>query len=101
MNEYFKTQIRNWDATRHWTSKLRVEKGYPVFLGDESKTADFTYTDEEGRMLSLLGLSSYAQDWGNKHVTYHIEVKGTVLEFSEPFHMSQHQMDMVSTLRLR
>lgn len=52
-------------------------------------------------MLSLLGLSSYAQDWGNKHVTYHIEVKGTVLEFSEPFHMSQHQMDMVSTLRLR
>ncbi|KAH0427347.1 heterokaryon incompatibility [Colletotrichum camelliae] len=94
MNDYFKTRIRNWDATRHWTSRLRVAKGYPDFLGDESKTADFTYKDEGGRMLSVIGLSSFAKDWRDKHITYHIEVKGTVLEVSEPFHMSQHQMDM-------
>ncbi|KAF3797306.1 hypothetical protein GCG54_00009277 [Colletotrichum gloeosporioides] len=94
MNEYFKKRVSDWDPNVHWTSRLRVEKGYPDFLGDESKTADFTYTDEEGRMLPVMGLSSHAQDGRHKHITYHIEVKGTVLEFSEPFHMSQHQMDM-------
>ncbi|KAF5513004.1 hypothetical protein CGCA056_v012212 [Colletotrichum aenigma] len=94
MNEYFKTRIRNWDATRHWTSKLRVEKGYPDFLEDESKTADFTYTDENGRMLPAMGLPSHTQDWGDKHITYYIEVTGTVFDVSEPFHVSQHQMDM-------
>ncbi|KAJ0291982.1 hypothetical protein COL940_000280 [Colletotrichum noveboracense] len=94
INEYFKKQISDWDPNVHWTSRLRVEKGYPDFLGDESKTADFTYTDEKGRMLPVMGLSPHAQDSGDKHVTYHIEVKGTVLDFSEPFHMSQHQMDM-------
>ncbi|KAI8273021.1 hypothetical protein K4K59_010968 [Colletotrichum sp. SAR11_240] len=94
MNEYFKKQISDWDPNLHWTSKLRVEKGYSDFEGDESKTADFTYTDEEGRMLPVMGLPSPAQDWGDKHITYHIEVKGTVLENSEPFHISQHQMDL-------
>ncbi|KAI8206278.1 hypothetical protein K4K52_003257 [Colletotrichum sp. SAR 10_76] len=94
MNEYFKKRISDWDPNLHWTSKLRVEKGYSDFEGDESKTADFTYMDEEGRMLPVMGLPSPAQDWGDKHITYHIEVKGTVLGNSEPFHMSQHQMDL-------
>ncbi|KAJ0356387.1 hypothetical protein COL26b_004133 [Colletotrichum chrysophilum] len=94
MNEYFKKRISDWDPNLHWTSKLRVEKGYSDFEGDESKTADFKYMDEEGRMLPVMGLPSPAQDWGDKHITYHIEVKGTVLGNSEPFHMSQHQMDL-------
>ncbi|KAK1655998.1 hypothetical protein BDP81DRAFT_388853 [Colletotrichum phormii] len=92
VNEYFKQHLLDWKPEKNWTSHLREEKGHPLFLGDESTTADFTYTDMEGRMLEALGV--VRKSWFSHTITYHIEVKGTVCELEEPFHFSQNQMNL-------
>ncbi|KXH30602.1 hypothetical protein CNYM01_06505 [Colletotrichum nymphaeae SA-01] len=92
VNNFFQQHLPDWMPEKHWTSHLREEKGHSVFLGDESTTADFTYTDTEGKILQTIEV--VRESWSSHTITYHIEVKGTVCEFEEPFHFSQNQMNL-------
>ncbi|KAK1701361.1 hypothetical protein BDP55DRAFT_722580 [Colletotrichum godetiae] len=81
---------------KHWTSHLRKRCGYSDFLGDESTTADFTYTNDGGEyMLPLLhNVGIVEETWFRRTITYHMEVKGTVRGLEEPFQLSQKQMNL-------
>ncbi|KAJ3939608.1 uncharacterized protein N0V96_010391 [Colletotrichum fioriniae] len=92
VNNFFQQHLPDWKPEKHWTSHLREERGYSVFLGDESATADFSYTDTEGKILQAIGV--VRESWSSHTITYHIEVKGTVCGFEEPFHFSQNQMNL-------
>ena len=66
----------------------------------ERDFADFTYIDSTGTLTRLLrenGLEA-GEDWLHdlsKPITYHLEVKATTEECSEPFYMSNNQVDKV------
>ncbi|TDZ34177.1 hypothetical protein C8035_v009625 [Colletotrichum spinosum] len=105
VNESLKEKLPDWDGNRHWTSHLRAEHGLSEFLGDQSTTADFTYTDEAGYMGrwlegNLEGGPAEAKACVGK-ITYHIEVKGTIHGKLERFHLSQGQMNMASKWTLK
>ncbi|KAK0382401.1 hypothetical protein CLIM01_00214 [Colletotrichum limetticola] len=102
VNCYFSKEIPDWEPEKHWTSRLRKRCGYSDFLGDESVTADFTYTDKGGGyMLPLLhNVGIVEETWFRRTITYHMEVKGTVRGLEEPFHLSQKQMNLTQKYRL-
>jgi hypothetical protein len=66
----------------------------------EKDFADFTYVDSARALTKLLresGLEageSWLLDLG-KPITYHLEVKATTEQCSEPFYMSNNQVDKV------
>ncbi|WDK17866.1 hypothetical protein CGRA01v4_09151 [Colletotrichum graminicola] len=98
---FFKKHIPDWNSETHWTSHLRESFGYPTFPGDESTTADFTYTDEGGTHMlpKLQELGILKEMRCTKATKYHFEVKGTVFGCDEAFHLSQNQMELVSSPR--
>ncbi|EFQ26641.1 uncharacterized protein GLRG_02461 [Colletotrichum graminicola M1.001] len=93
---FFKKHIPDWNSETHWTSHLRESFGYPTFPGDESTTADFTYTDEGGTHMlpKLQELGILKEMRCTKATKYHFEVKGTVFGCDEAFHLSQNQMEL-------
>lgn len=66
----------------------------------ERDFADFTYFDSKGALTRLLldsGLK-IAQGWlvnFDKPPTYHLEIKATTEKCSEPFYMSNNQVEKV------
>jgi hypothetical protein len=73
-----------------------VEDGHPRFTEREKDFADFTYEDRSGHMRYMLRDAGVEIDeaWTSS-TTYHIEVKGTLSTCSEPFFVSQNQVDLV------
>ncbi|KZL86453.1 heterokaryon incompatibility protein, partial [Colletotrichum incanum] len=100
---FFKRRIPDWDSKPHWTSHLREDFGHPGFLGNESTTATFTYTDEEGKHMfsGLQKLGIFQGKQFHHAVTYHFEVKGTVFGCDEAFHLSQKQMELARKYALK
>lgn len=87
----------------HWTSRLRKRaRDCPGFRNlaayEHTETSDITYEDKTGGLADWLHSLGYppAGDWADKSVTYYIEVKTTIREFSAPFIMSAGQMEHVS-----
>lgn len=65
----------------------------------EKDFADFTYYDSHGKLTTLLGELDFlrnAGDWLRSPPKYHLEVKSTAEKCSEPFFMSNNQIEMVS-----
>lgn len=91
----FLRHIDDW-TFENWTSKLRVEDGHPRFTERERDFTDFTYPDRSGHMKELLREAHVElnAEWSNS-TTYHLEVKTTIGRCSEPFFVSQNQVDMV------
>jgi len=88
-------RINDW-SYRNWTSQLRVEDGHPPFREPERDFTDFTYQDSSGHMKALLRDAGVELDplWSTE-TTYRLEVKTTMLEWDEPFIVSQNQIDLV------
>ncbi|KAF6818305.1 hypothetical protein CSOJ01_01946 [Colletotrichum sojae] len=96
VDAFFKKRISDWDANRHWTSKLREQEGYRPFTENESQFSDFTYTDEHDHMLKVLQSRGIGcKEWAGQGITYHLEVKATVFGCDEAFSLSQSQMSMI------
>ncbi|RMY05763.1 hypothetical protein D0868_06234 [Hortaea werneckii] len=88
-----------------WTSLLRGEHGFPAFSGVEADHADFTVTNYQvcQRISNYLineGVVSKEVLAGCKVTAYHIEVKATTGRCSEPFSLSDAQLDLVSAILL-
>jgi len=80
----------------NWTSELRhLVPGFTPFQGQAP--ADFTYLDSQGQLTRAWFGPDKAAAWHNRWPRYHIEVKSTCREETEPFHMSPYQM---ATVRL-
>ncbi|GAB1739090.1 hypothetical protein NU219Hw_g3847t1 [Hortaea werneckii] len=82
-----------------WTSLLREEHGFPAFSGVEAYHADFTVTNYQvcqriSNYLIKEGVVSGEMLAGRKVTAYHIEVKATTGRCSEPFSMSDSQLDL-------
>jgi len=81
----------------NWTSKLRnFVPGFTPFTGEAY--ADFTYLDRQGQLTRSWFGAEKAAEWHGRWPRYHIEVKSTGGEESEPFHMSRFQMATVRVL---
>ncbi|KAH6668745.1 hypothetical protein B0J14DRAFT_518033 [Halenospora varia] len=98
VNEWLSRHLkRDWDPTRHWTSRNRNYL-YPQsrFTDSEKKYADFTYLDTNEDLTKLLvkfGFLRNVQGWSSSPPTYHLEVKSTSESYNEPFYMSNNQVD--------
>ncbi|KAI7498789.1 hypothetical protein KC357_g297 [Hortaea werneckii] len=84
-----------------WTSSLRERHGFPAFSGNEAYHADFTVTNYQVcQRISIFllneGVVSKEFFAGCKVTAYHIEVKATTGRCSEPFSLSDAQLDIVS-----
>ncbi|RMZ01468.1 hypothetical protein D0862_06361 [Hortaea werneckii] len=83
-----------------WTSLLREEHGFPAFSGVEAYHADFTVITNYqvcqriSNYLIKEGVVSGEMLAGRKVTAYHIEVKATTGRCSEPFSMSDAQLDL-------
>ncbi|RMY97100.1 hypothetical protein D0864_04916 [Hortaea werneckii] len=82
-----------------WTSSPREEHGFPAFSGVEADHADFTVTDYQvcQRISNYLineGVVDRENFAGRKVTAYHIEVKATMGRCSEPFSLSDAQLDL-------
>lgn len=79
----------------NWTSELRhCIPGFAPFHG--MAYADFTYDDTRGQLTREWYGPEKAALWQGRWPRYHIEVKSTRGEESEPFHMSRVQMTTAS-----
>jgi hypothetical protein len=75
----------------NWTSELRnCVPGFTPFQGQAY--ADFTYHDTQGQLTRKWLGPEKAAEWNGRWPRYHIEVKSTRGEDSEPFHISRAQM---------
>ena len=84
---------------KNWTSKLRYRvPGFAPFHG--TAYADFTYEDTRGQLTFEWFGPEKATAWHGRWPRYHIEVKSTRGEESEPFHMSRAHMITVCPIRL-
>ncbi|KAF5008934.1 hypothetical protein FDECE_4797 [Fusarium decemcellulare] len=95
IHKMFERHINGW-SHECWTSKLRVENGHPPFKLPEGQFSDFTYIDHSGQMKVFLreaGLN-LSTEWSSS-TTYHLEVKTTAGNCSEPFFVSQNQVNMM------
>ena len=98
----YKQLIRMLDdfGPDNWTSELRTAiPGFTPFRG--RAYADFTYLDRHGQLTRLWFGAEKAAAWHGRWPRYHIEVKSTRGEESEPFHMSGKQMSTVRVLLSR
>jgi hypothetical protein len=101
INEWLSRNLSpDWDATQHWTSRSRNQM-YPnsPFVEREKDFADFTYPDTSRKLTELLmahGSLQNASHWLSSPITYHLEVKSTPELFSEPFYISNNQVNKVS-----
>ncbi|KAI7192285.1 hypothetical protein KC363_g3397 [Hortaea werneckii] len=82
-----------------WTSSLREGHGFPAFSGNEAYHADFTVTNYQvcQRISNfLINESVVSKEFfaGCKVTAYHIEVKATTGRCSEPFSLSDAQLDI-------
>ena len=79
---------------------MRRDAGLDPFTRLEKDFADLTYLDSQGLMMTVLRKAGVSLDagWSNS-TTYHLEVKTTLKECDEPYHISQNQLEMVSTDR--
>ncbi|ORY65121.1 uncharacterized protein BCR38DRAFT_191812 [Pseudomassariella vexata] len=92
--ERFKSVLGDdWDY-RNWTSHFRADAGYPEFIESEMGIADFTFTDEHGKMKSYLVSQGFGPDpkWSNK-TTFHLEVK-TTLKNKTGYKLSRSQREL-------
>jgi hypothetical protein len=77
----------------NWTSELRhCVPGFAPFRSTTTAYADFTYDDTRGQLTRKWFGPEKATLWQGRWPRYHIEVKSTRGEESEPFHMSRVQM---------
>ena len=80
----------------NWTSGLRGEvPGFAHYEGPS--VADFIYPDTDGVLTALWYGGDVKDRWMGAWPTYHIEVKATSMSAGEPFHMSQAQLNTVSS----
>jgi hypothetical protein len=99
MDEVFSKQLPDWSES-NWTSKSRVEARRSQFDGAEADFADFTYKDITGSLTRIFldqgitAADAWLRDLDNP-ITYHLEVKSTVGDCSEPFYMSNNQVEKV------
>ncbi|KAJ3531643.1 hypothetical protein NM208_g6992 [Fusarium decemcellulare] len=95
IHKMFERHINGWSHD-YWTSKLRVENGHPPFKLPEGQFSDFTYIDHSGQMKVFLqeGGLNLNTEWSSS-TTYHLEVKTTAGSCSEPFFVSQNQVNMM------
>ncbi|KAI7499543.1 hypothetical protein KC367_g4397 [Hortaea werneckii] len=82
-----------------WTSSLHERHGFPAFSGNEAYHADFTVTNYQVcQRISIFllneGVVSKEFFAGCKVTAYHIEVKATTGRCSEPFSLSDAQLDI-------
>jgi len=84
----------------NWTSELRhFVPGFAPFRGHAY--ADFTYMDSQGQLTRTWLGPEKAAAWQGRWPKYHIEVKSTRGNESEPFHMSSIQMATASAFSER
>jgi hypothetical protein len=93
--QVYKMLMRMLDdfGPNNWTSELRhCVPGFAPFRGTTTAYADFTYDDTRGQLTREWFGPEKATLWHGRWPRYHIEVKSTRGEESEPFHMSRVQM---------
>jgi hypothetical protein len=96
LQKVYKLLLRKLDdfGPDHWTSELRnCIPGFAPFQGQAD--ADFTYPDRHGHLTREWFGPEKAAAWQGRWPRYHIEVKSTRGEESEPFHISRVQMATV------
>jgi len=102
MYGFFKNLLGDYFTDDMWTSHASAKYTDQTFDGDDSQFADFTIRDLSGRFTDWLVERGCKQpkEWlgknGKDSITYSIEVKATYGSRTEPFHISQNQIDMVS-----
>ena len=100
-NQVYKLLVRALDdfGPDNWTSELRHSvPGFTPFRGQAF--ADFTYVDSQGQLTRTWLGPDKAAAWQGRWPKYHIEVKSTRGDETEPFHMSPNQMFTVRSYHL-
>ncbi|THW02710.1 hypothetical protein D6D26_04062 [Aureobasidium pullulans] len=107
MYGFFKNLLGDYFTDDMWTSHASAKYTDQTFDGDDSQFADFTIRDLSGRFTDWLverGCKK-PKEWlgknGKDSITYSIEVKATYGPRTEPFHISQNQIDMAKEQRLQ
>lgn len=107
MYGFFKNLLGDYFTDDMWTSHASAKYTDQTFDGDDSQFADFTIRDLSGRFTDWLVERGCKQpkEWlgknGKDSITYSIEVKATYGPRTEPFHISQNQIDMAKEQRLQ
>ncbi|TIA48574.1 hypothetical protein D6C77_09866 [Aureobasidium pullulans] len=107
MYGFFRNLLGDYFTDDMWTSHASAKYTDQTFDGDDSQFADFTIRDLSGRFTDWLVERGCKQpkEWlgknGKDSITYSIEVKATYGPRTEPFHISQNQIDMAKQQRLR
>ncbi|KAK1731486.1 uncharacterized protein BDZ83DRAFT_746429 [Colletotrichum acutatum] len=77
-----------WQGLSYLPNSLALANIYPA----SAELFQRTLGVADGKIPQAIGM--VRESWSSHTITYHIEVKGTVCEFEEPFHFSQNQMNL-------